>query len=55
MVATQHGKQAIARKTAVDMFNDNRQEETHCLDLKWKMEHNEKMASIRLKKHKYEL
>jgi hypothetical protein len=43
------------KKTAVDRFNDNRQEETHRLNLKRKMEHDEKMASIRLKRHKYEL
>ena len=54
-MATRHGKQAIVRKTAVDLFNDNRQEETRRLDLKRKMEHDEKMASIHLKKHKYEL
>jgi hypothetical protein len=43
------------KKTAVNRFNDSRQEETHRLNLKRKMEHDEKMASIRLKKHKYDL
>ena len=51
-MAARHGKM---KKTAVDRFNDSRQEETRCLNLKWKMEHDEKMASIRLKKHKYDL
>jgi hypothetical protein len=45
----------MVKKTAVDRFNDSRQEETRRLDLKRKMEHDEKMASIRLKKHKYDL
>lgn len=54
-VAARHGKLAVVRKTAVDLFNDSRQEETRRLGLKRKMEHDEKMASIRLKKHKYEL
>jgi hypothetical protein len=43
------------KKTAVDRFNDNRQEESHRLNLKRKMEHDERMASINLKKHKYDL
>jgi hypothetical protein len=51
----QHGKQITAKKTVVDRFNDSRQEETRRLDLKRKMEHDEKMASMRLKKHKYDL
>ena len=51
-VAARHGKM---KKTAVDCFNDSRQEETHRLNLKRKMEHDEKMASIHLKKHKYDL
>jgi hypothetical protein len=51
----QHGKPAAARKTAVNMFNDSHQEETCHLDLKRNMEHDDKMASIHLKNHKYEL
>ena len=43
------------KKTAVDWFNDSHQEESHHLNLKQKMEHDEKMASIRLKRHKYDL
>ena len=43
------------KKTAVDRFNESRQEESRRLNLKWKMEHDEKMASIQLKKHKYDL
>jgi len=54
-VAAQPGKLTGAKKSAVDRFNDSRQEETRRLDLKRKMEHDEKMASIRLKKHKYDL
>ena len=52
-MAARHGKM---KKTAVDCFNDSHQEETRRLNLKRKMEHDdEKMASIRLKKHKYDL
>ena len=55
-VATRrHGKPALVKKTAVDRFNDSRQEESRCLSLKRKMDHNEKMASYRLKRHKYDL
>ena len=54
-VATWHGKPTLVKKTAVDRFNDSHQEESHCLSLKWKMEHDEKMASFRLKRHKYDL
>jgi hypothetical protein len=43
------------KKTAVDRFNYNREEESRRLNLKRKMEHDEKMASIRLKRHKYDL
>ena len=43
------------KRTAVDRFNDSRQEESRRLNLKRKMEHDEKMASIRLKRHKYDL
>jgi hypothetical protein len=43
------------KKTAIDRFNDSRQEESHRLNLKRKVEHDEKMASIRLKRHKYDL
>ena len=53
--ATRHGKPTLVKKTAVDRFNDSRQDETRRLDLKRKMEHEEKMASIHLKKHKYDL
>ena len=48
-----HGK--VVKKTAVDRFNDNRQDETRCLDAKRKMLHDEKMAAFRLRKRKYEL
>ena len=51
---TQNGKLTV-KTTVVDWFNDSRQEETCHLDLKQKMEHDEKMASMRLKKHKYDL
>jgi hypothetical protein len=54
-VAARPGKLTGTKKSAVDRFNDSRQEETRRLDLKRKMEHDEKMASIRLKKHKYDL
>ena len=54
-LASQHGKPTLVKKTAVDRFNDNRQDESRRLDLKRKMEHDEKMASIRLKRHKYDL
>ena len=50
-VATQHGKPTTVKKTAVDQLNDSCQEETCYLNL----EHNKKMASIHLKKHKYDL
>ena len=43
------------KKTAVDRFNESRQEESRRLSLKRKMEHDEKMASFRLKRHKYDL
>jgi hypothetical protein len=45
----------VAKKTAIDRFNDSRQEESRRLTLKRKMEHDEKMASICLKRHKYDL
>jgi hypothetical protein len=48
-------KPTLVKKTAVDRFNDSRQDESRRLNLKRKMEHEEKMASIRLKRHKYEL
>ena len=54
-VATRHGRPTLLKKTAVDRFNDSRQEESRRLNLKRKMEHDEKMASIRLKRHKYDL
>jgi hypothetical protein len=55
-VATRrHGKPTLVKKTAVDRFNDSRQEESRRLSLKRKMEHDEKMASYRLKRHKYDL
>jgi hypothetical protein len=53
--APRHGKPTLLKKTAVDRFNDSRQEESRRLNLKRKMEHDEKMASIRLKRHKYDL
>jgi hypothetical protein len=53
--ATRHGKPTLLKKTAVDRFNDSRQEENRRLNLKRKMEHDEKMASIRLKRYKYDL
>ena len=43
------------KKTAIDWFNDSRQDESRRLNSKRKMEHDEKMASIRLKRHKYNL
>ena len=52
MLATQRGKM---KKTAVDRFNDNRQSETDRLSAKRKMEHDERMASIHLKRRKYKL
>ena len=55
VVATQHGKPTLVKKIAVNRFNDSRQEESRRLNLKQKMEHNERMASIRLKKHKYDI
>lgn len=54
-VEARHGKPTVVKKTAVDRFNDNREEESRRLNLKRKMEHEEKMASIRLKRHKYDL
>jgi hypothetical protein len=51
----QHGKPIMVKKTAVDRFNDSHQEETRRLDLKRKMQHDKKMASYCLKKHKYNL
>jgi hypothetical protein len=45
----------MAKKTAMDRFNDSRQDESRRLNLKRKMEHDEKMASIHLKRHKYDL
>jgi hypothetical protein len=53
--ATRHGKPTLVKKTAIDRFNDSRQDESRRLNLKRKMEHDEKMASIRLKRHKYDL
>ena len=53
--ASQHGKPALVKKTVVDRFNDSREDENRRLSLKRKMEHDEKMASIRLKRHKYDL
>jgi hypothetical protein len=52
---TQQGKIIVAKKTPIDRFNDNHQSETEHLTSKQKMEHDERMASISLKKHKYEL
>jgi hypothetical protein len=52
---TQQGKIIVAKKTPIDRFNDNRQSETERLTSKRKMEHDERMASISLKKRKYEL
>ena len=46
---------APMKKTSVDLFNDNRRLETERLTSKRKMDHNERMASIHLKKRKYEL
>jgi hypothetical protein len=54
-LASRHGKPTLVKKTAVDRFNDSRQDESRRLNLKRKMEHDEKMASIRLKRHKYDL
>jgi hypothetical protein len=45
----------LVKKTAVDNFNDNRRDETQRLGQKRQMEHDEKMASINLKRRKYEL
>ena len=45
----------VVKKTAVDRFNYSCQDENRHLNLKRKMEHEEKMASIRLKRRKYEL
>jgi hypothetical protein len=49
------GKPTLVKKTPVDRFNESRQEESRRLNSKRKMEHDEKMASISLKKHKYDL
>ena len=54
-VATWHWKPTLVKKTAVDQFNDSCQEESRHLSLKRKMEHDEKMALFRLKRHKYDL
>jgi len=43
------------KKTTVNRFADSCESKTQCLDLKWKMEHEEKMMLMHLKKHKYEL
>jgi hypothetical protein len=53
LVAIPHGK--VMKKTAVDRFADSRESETRRLDLKRKMEHEEKMTLMHLKKRKYEL
>ena len=45
----------MVKKTAVDWFADGHESKTQCLNLKWKMEHKEKMALMNLKKCKYEL
>jgi hypothetical protein len=45
----------MMKKTAVDRFADSRESETWRLDLKRKMEHEEKMTLMHLKKRKYEL
>jgi hypothetical protein len=52
---SQRRKTSVSKKTPIDRFNDNRQSETDRLSLKRKMEHDEKMASIHLKRRKYEL
>jgi hypothetical protein len=49
------GKGKAVKKTTLDRFNDNRAVETRRLDAKRKMDHDERMASMRLKRHKYEL
>jgi hypothetical protein len=54
LAPNQQGK-TVTKRTPVDRFNDNRQSETERLTSKRKMEHDEKMASIQLKKRKYEL
>jgi len=43
------------KKTTVDRFADSCESETQHLNLKQKMEHEEKMTSMHLKKCKYEL
>jgi hypothetical protein len=53
VMSAPHGKKG--KKTAVDSFNENRRLETERLDLKRKMDHDERMAAMTLKKHKYEL
>ena len=45
----------MVKKTAVNQFADSCESETQCLNLKQKMEHEEKMALMNLKKRKYEL
>ena len=42
------------KKITVDRFNDNRQGETQRLHDKRRMDHNEKMATLHLKKRKYD-
>ena len=44
-----------AKKTAIDRFHDNRQGETRRLETKQKLDHEERMAKIGLKRRKYEL
>ena len=45
----------MVNKTAVDRFADGRESETQPLNLKRKMEREEKMALTKLNKRKYEL
>jgi hypothetical protein len=53
LVEIPHGK--VMKKTAVNRFADSCESETRRLDLKRKMEHEEKMTLMHLKKRKYEL
>ena len=53
LAAIPRGK--MVKKTAIDRFADSCESETRRLDLKRKMEHQEKMAAMNLKKRKYEL
>ena len=53
LAAIPRGK--MVKKTAVDQFADGCESETQRLNLKRKMEHEEKMALMSLKKCKYEL